>query len=235
VEILRAVASRERPVVVVIDDIQWAGSTPLGLLDQILSGDEPVEGLLMAVAYREGEMSADHPLSSLVARWQQQRGRPEQLRISNLDQRHLAAMVAEMLHASVESVADLAGSLLTVTHGNPYETVELLNGLRREGVLWPSRSGWQWDSERLERRLAQENVPELLESRVAGMPTEARQVLDAMACLGGEVRLETLGSATGLSAATVQQRLAQPSTTGCWWCRGAGPSATTTTGCGMLS
>ncbi len=40
VEILRVVASRERPVVFFVDDLQWAGRTPLGFVDLVLSGQE---------------------------------------------------------------------------------------------------------------------------------------------------------------------------------------------------
>jgi len=48
---LRAVASRKRPVVVFLDDLQWAGGTPLGFVDLVLS-DDPVDGLLLVGAYR---------------------------------------------------------------------------------------------------------------------------------------------------------------------------------------
>ena len=67
VEVLRAVASRERPVVVFVDDLQWAGRTPLGLFDLVLS-EEPVEGLLLVGAYREGDVDAAHPLAALLSR-----------------------------------------------------------------------------------------------------------------------------------------------------------------------
>src|SRR5215472_14350546 len=51
--VLRAVASRERPVVVFLDDLQWAGRVALGCVDLVLS-EEPAEGLLLVGAYREG-------------------------------------------------------------------------------------------------------------------------------------------------------------------------------------
>ena len=62
VAVLRAVASRKRPVVFFIDDLQWAGRTPLGLVDLVLS-DEPIDGLLLVVAYRDSEVDPAHPLA----------------------------------------------------------------------------------------------------------------------------------------------------------------------------
>ena len=61
-EVLRAVASPERPVVLFVDDLQWAGRTPLGFFDLVLS-EEPIEGLLLVGAYRDGDVDAAHPLA----------------------------------------------------------------------------------------------------------------------------------------------------------------------------
>ena len=44
-------------------------------------------------------------------------------------------MVAEMLHMDPAAAAGLAEVIEPHTSGNPYETVELLNALRRDGVL----------------------------------------------------------------------------------------------------
>jgi hypothetical protein len=62
VAVLRAVASRHRPVVFFVDDLQWAGSTPLGLVDLVLSEDL-VDGLLLVGAGRDGSVDAAHPLA----------------------------------------------------------------------------------------------------------------------------------------------------------------------------
>jgi len=207
VEILRAVASATRPVAFVVDDVQWAGETPLGLLDLLLTGQEEIEGLLVVVAYRDGDVDAQHPLAPLLARWDEQPSRVEHLRLTNLDPDDLTAMVAEMLHLPAEAVADLAAAVYGPTGGNPYETVELLNGLRREGVLRPTPSGWSWDRGMLERRLARQNVGELLEARVGSLPAPTREVTEAVACLGGEVPLDVLAVATGLDANELRQRL----------------------------
>jgi AAA ATPase domain/Protein kinase domain len=104
---VRAVASRKRPVVLFLDDLQWAGSTPLGFVDLVLSED-PVEGLLLAGAYRDGDVDAAHPLAAPLARWPDQ-ATVRHLRLGNLPEPGLAAMVAGMLRADLVTVAGLAG------------------------------------------------------------------------------------------------------------------------------
>ena len=90
---LRAVASRKRPVVVFLDDLQWAGRTPLGFVDLVLS-EERVDGLLLVGAYRDGDVDAAHPLAAPLSRWRDQVG-VRHLRLGNLPEPSMAAMVAD--------------------------------------------------------------------------------------------------------------------------------------------
>jgi signal transduction histidine kinase len=59
VDMLRAVASPKRPVMLFVDDLQWAGPTSIGIIDLVLR--EQVEGLLLVGAHRTG-MDPAHPL-----------------------------------------------------------------------------------------------------------------------------------------------------------------------------
>ena len=167
---LRAVASRKRPVVMFLDDLQWGGRTPLGFIDLVLT-QEPVDGLLLVGAYREADMDAAHPLAALLSRWRDQAG-VRQLRLDNLPVPSLATMVEEMLHADQAAAAGLVDVINGHTSGNPHETVELLNALRREGVLIPTTAGWQWDDATARARLGESEVAGLLAARVRGHATD---------------------------------------------------------------
>ena len=203
---LRAVASRKRPVVLFLDDLQWAGGTPLGFVDLVLS-EEPVDGLLLAGAYREGDVDAAHPLAAPLSRWRDQAG-VKHVRLDNLPASGLAAMVAGMLHVDLVTVAGLAGALEPHTRGNPYETVELLNALRRDGLLTATAAGWRWDAAAVRAHLGRSGVASLLAARAAALPEKSRRVAQAMACLGGRAELSLLQAATGESAGVVDQALA---------------------------
>jgi predicted ATPase/signal transduction histidine kinase len=204
--VLRAVASRKRPVVVFVDDLQWAGRTPLGFVDLVLS-EEPAEGLLLVGAYREGDVDAAHLLAASLSRWRDQPG-VRQLRLANLPAAGLTAMVAEMLHVDLAAAAALASVIEPHTSGNPYETVELLNALRRDGVLTAAPGGWRWDAAAVRAHLGQTEVAGLLATRAEAMPPASRQLAEAMACLGGRAELSLLQAATGAPADAVDQMLA---------------------------
>ena len=201
--VLRAVASPQRPVVVFVDDLQWAGRAPLGFVDRVLS-DEPIEGLLLVGAYRDGDVDEAHPLAPLLSRWRDQGG-VRRIPLNNLSGSSLVEMVTEMLHADP---AGLVAAMEPHTRGNPYETVELLDALRRDGLLTPGADGWQWDDGAVRARLQRPEVTELLGARVAGMAPRSRQMVETMACLGGRAELALLQAATGESADAVERMLA---------------------------
>jgi signal transduction histidine kinase len=203
---VRAVASRKRPVVLFLDDLQWAGGTPLGFVDLVLTED-PVEGLLLVGAYRESEVDAAHPLAAPLARWRSQ-VTVRHLQLSDLAAAEAVTMVAEMLRVDEAAAASLAEAIAPHTRGNPYEIVELLNALRRDGLLTATAAGWRWDPAVVAAHLGRSEVAQLLAARTAALPEKSRQVAEAMACLGGRAELSLLQAAAGESAGVVDQALA---------------------------
>jgi len=208
VDLLRAVASRKRPVVFFVDDLQWAGRTSLGFVDLLISGEEKIEGLLLVGAYREDEVDSAHPLTLMLARWWRQPGGLRHLQVDNLTPKGQAAMVADLLRLPAGRAAELARLIRPSTGANPYNTVELLHSLRRDGVLVAGDGGWRWDRPTLRRRLERVDVTGLLVARAATLPPASRQVVTVMACLAGRVELDLLEAATGLAADEVERRLA---------------------------
>ncbi|WP_432826404.1 AAA family ATPase [Dactylosporangium sp. CA-092794] len=204
VAVLRAVASPKRPLVMFIDDLQWAGRTPLHLVDLLLSG-EPIDGLLLVGAYREEEVGPAHPLAAPLSRWRDQPVR--HVRLGNLPVASLITMVAEMLHVDEAAAAGLGEAINPYTSGNPYETVELLNALRRDGLL-TAAAGWRWDTAEVRAHLGRSDVTALLGARVEALPAPARRVVEAMACLGAKAELSVLRTAVGARAGGVERRLA---------------------------
>jgi signal transduction histidine kinase len=206
VELLRAIATPERPVVVFVDDLQWAGRTPLGVFDLVLS-EEPIEGLLLVGAYREGDVDVAHPLAALLSGADDEAA-VQHLRLANLPVPSLVTMIAEMLRVDRDGATGLVGAIQRHTFGNPYEIVELLNALRRDGLLTATAAGWRWDDTAIRRHLDLTEAAGLPAASIDALPVASREMVEAMACLGGRTELSVLQTATGEPAGVVEERLA---------------------------
>ncbi|WP_218577505.1 diguanylate cyclase [Phytohabitans rumicis] len=205
VQMLRAIASRKRPVVLFLDDLQWAGRTALGFVDLVL-GDEPIDGLLLVGTYREDDVDAGHPLTAPLSRWRDQ-ATVRHLQLHNLPVRGMETMVAEMLHVDSGMAAGLVEVIEPYTSGNPYDTAELLTALRREGVLTATASGWRWDATTVRANLGRSEIGGLLAARLAIMPARSRAMVETMACLGARADIAVLQIATCEPANAVEDAL----------------------------
>ncbi|HET9517120.1 MAG TPA: AAA family ATPase, partial [Actinoplanes sp.] len=204
VQVLRAVASPKRPIVMFVDDLQWAGRPSLGLFDMLLSA-APVDGLLLVGAHRTVE--SPHPLAAMLARWPGQDD-VRRLRLADLAPRDVETMLAEMLHLDANRAAALARLITPLAGGNPVETVELLNALRQNALLTATADGWRWDEEAVRTHLAVADPDRLLTARFEALPGPTRQLMRAMACLGGRAEPGLLATATATPPELVEQLLA---------------------------
>jgi diguanylate cyclase (GGDEF)-like protein len=206
VDLLRALATPTRPIVIVLDDLQWAASTPIGLVDAVLA-DPDLPGLLLVGAYRDSEVDATHPLSGMLSRWARLATAPPLLRLENLPPTDLSALLAEVLRLPAGQAGDLAEAVGARTGGNPYDTIELVNALRLEGSLVAGEDGWAWDAATIRRHIGQGDVVELLGARIDRLPPPTQALLEAMACLGGELELDLLAVAADLPPETLDGQL----------------------------
>ena len=113
-----------------------------------------------------------------------------------------------MLRLAPGRAADLADAIGVRTGGNPYDTVELVNALRREGALTADDTGWRWDAATIRRFVGQGDVLDLLAARIDGLPAEAASMLEVLACLGGDVGIDLLVVAADLDPTTAAEALA---------------------------
>jgi len=205
-ELLRTIASPARPIVMVLDDLQWANESSIRFIESILT-DENMRGLLFVGAYRGAEVDATHPLSAMLPRWESLGAAPLQLRLQDLAPTDLARLIGEMLRLAAPEAAKLSAVIGARTGGNPYDTVELLNALRHDGALVIDEKGWKWNEATIRRFIGEGEVVDLLAARIAKLPRKTQELLQTLACLGSSIELALLEAASGLSPAVLRGRL----------------------------
>jgi len=204
--VLRAIVSLERPIVMVIDNLQWAGAYPIEFLGAVLT-DEELPGLLLVGAYRDGEVD-DSPLPAMEARWVRIGAVPRRLHLDNLSPAQLGTLLADMLRLAPERAGELADAINVHTGGNPYDTVELVNALRREGILSLGDTGWRWEATAVRSYIGSGDAVQLLTQRIEELPAGTARLLEVLACLGGEVEVALVAVAAGLDVDVAAESLA---------------------------
>jgi predicted ATPase/signal transduction histidine kinase len=205
---LGVVAAPERPVVVFLDDLQWADFASLELL-HALSTHPDTPPLLLLGAYRDNEVSASHPLALTLTRVRQDGGRLVELHLGALAPPWTEELVADALPGAADDVVrPLAALAQEKTAGNPFFLLQFLQTLYQEGlVARAAPGGWHWQEEAVRARGYSDNVVDFMAGRLRQQPASAQRLLRLAACVGQAFALETLALLSRLEEPEVERGL----------------------------
>ena len=201
-------AQKEHPLVIFIDDLQWADSASLKLLELLMT-DSDRQYLLTIGAYRDNEVSPTHPLIQTIERIQQQDTKVNTLVLAPLGLDWVNQLIADTLKSSTEESQTLAEQVFDKTSGNPFFLTQLLQSLYEENLLSfaPSRGCWQWDIEQIQAVGVTDNVVDLMVSKIEKLDENAQNVLKLAACIGNLFNLEVLAVVNAKSLSVTAKEL----------------------------
>jgi PAS domain S-box-containing protein len=199
---VRVFCSKEHPLVIFLDDLQWSDSATLKLIELLLL-DEQTQYLFLIGAYRDNEVAPTHPLVLTLLELQKQGAVLQEIILKPLALESLNQLIAETLDCNTDTVRSLAQLVLRKTEGNPFFVGEFLRMLYSENLLTfdppqsplgkgGSKGGWQWDIAQIQARNITDNVVDLLLLQLKKLPEQTRQILRLAACVGSKFDLETL-------------------------------------------
>ena len=187
---LRNVATAENPIVLFLDDLQWADESSIELINAIVH-DNSSRNLLLLCAIRDSELAEeslpfDLPVEGGI--------NFTRIKLSNLQLGCINTMVADLLGMSKEDTEPLSKTIMQKTHGNPYFALQFLEMLHTDRHIIRAPSGsWQWNVRRiLAETNISDNVVELVSSKIQRLETERQYVLQLAACMGFEFNAEIL-------------------------------------------
>jgi predicted ATPase/signal transduction histidine kinase/tRNA A-37 threonylcarbamoyl transferase component Bud32 len=189
---IRVFATKMRPVVFFLDDLQWADTASLNLLQNIIS-TENIEYFLCIGAFRDNEVDNGHSLTLAINNIEKFK-RVTTLHLQPLNESQVNRIVADTLNTSTAKTAPLAKVVYGKTKGNPFFINELLKNIYEKKVLYFNFSnyGWEWDQEILENLDISENVIHLVLQKLSKGSPESVELLRTAACMGNYFSLKTL-------------------------------------------
>ncbi len=180
-EFLRLAASA-RPLVVVIDDIQWADEPSWALLEHVLTRMGR-DRILFCLTLREEDAT-----TAILARRARLSRDPRfsEMRLARMSAAAQREWLQLMLHCPAE--ASLADYLFRHSEGNPFFCLQVLRALLDEHRLHWTGAQWSWSAPDDAR--VPIAVNDLLARRVNRLSPPARRILAACAVIGRDIDVE---------------------------------------------
>lgn len=202
---IRVFCQPQHPVIIFLDDLQWADSASLKLMELMMT-DEDSQYLFLIGAYRDNEINEAHPLMRMLEALRRENTVINQITLMSLELEHINQLMADILHKKSDTVKPLAELVLQKTEGNPFFVNQFLKTLYAEKLLqfisplemdngyFPisKQSGWQWDIKQIEKLNMTDNVVELMINKLKKLPEETQQALRLAACIGNRFDINTL-------------------------------------------
>ncbi|MEO1402798.1 MAG: serine/threonine-protein kinase PknK, partial [Cyanobacteria bacterium J06635_1] len=213
---VRVFGDPEHPLVIFLDDLQWADAASLELIQLILSDQEvqansgiSARSQLLIGAYRDNEVSLTHPLTMTLKSLREDGIRQTHIALTPLSVTHIQALLADTFRCEAQAVGALAELVSAKTGGNPFFVNEFLKTLAAEDLICFDfdQGQWRWDIQQIQACDITDNVVTLMMGKLEKLPRLTQDVLCLAACMGARFDLRTLAVIELRSEAAIAQAL----------------------------
>src|SRR6202007_2027211 len=203
-----SVFTREHPLAVFFDDLQWLDAATLDLMEDLLTRPD-VQHLMLIGAYRDNEVNSAHPLMRKLEAIRQGGAVVHEIILAPLSREDLGRLIADALHCEPERVIPLAQLVQEKTAGNPFFVIQFIHALVEEALLtFEHGSGrWSWDLSRIHDKGYTDNVVELMGGKLNRLPVQTQRAVQELACLGNGADIATVVAVHGASEEQVHSDL----------------------------
>lgn len=193
IRFLKTTADREHPLVIFVDDLQWADASSLHLFKLIAENRDP-ENLLLIGAYRVNEVSESHPLIKKLGEMREENVLFEEMELRDLGYEDVHKLLSGALLTGQENLSFLSDIIYSKTQGNAFYVWQFLKSVYEERFLWFDfeKLQWQWNTELIIQMNVSGNVVDLMTSYIQRLPDETLGLLQAAATLGNRFEKKIL-------------------------------------------
>lgn len=203
-------AQPEHPLVMFLDDLQWADPATLSLLQPLLTSQD-IRCLFIIGAYRDNEVYTGHPLLRTLTALEADWGTLQRVTLGPLGLADVIALLCDTLHGEPGEVEPLARLVMEKTAGNPFFVGQFLKALRQEGYLTfdYDRSRWSYHLDQVSGADITDNVVDLMTRKLQRLAPSTQRLVTLAACMGNPFDRETLAIVSERSSAATADGLSE--------------------------
>ncbi|MFB2834885.1 AAA family ATPase [Floridanema evergladense] len=198
--------SKKHPLVMFLDDLQWADSASLNLLKLLM---QDAGYLLILGAYRDNEVFPLHPFILTVDEIVKTGATVNTITLPPLKESDMNCLIADTLNCELSLAQDLTKLIYQKTQGNPFFATQFLKALHDEKLItfnWEIQH-WQCDISQVKALAITDDVVEFMAWQLQKLPRETQDILKLAACMGAQFDLHTLAIVSQQSETETAARL----------------------------
>lgn len=196
-DFIKIIATQEHPLIIFIDDLQWADSASLDFI-KMMTKNNTNKYLLAIGSYRDNDINLLKPIISWMdALAKSSKSKINKISLNVLKKNDVQLLVEDTLvgfNQDLNDIQELSGCIFEKTDGNPLFTKQFFTSLYDLGYLKFDYNLMKWcfDIEIIKKLNKTENVIDLLNSKIKTLNSATIQWLKYGACIGNKFDLETL-------------------------------------------
>lgn len=135
IEFLKALMSREKPIVIFFDDCQWATEGALELL-KILSNTIDTRYFMIILAYNQDEAFENKKFVNFIDEtFSNSKANINKISLEKLEKPHVEQIILDTFAGRIENYEVLLKLIYEVTKGNPFLIKEYLNSIYKNEIV----------------------------------------------------------------------------------------------------
>ncbi|KAI9131352.1 ATP-binding sensor histidine kinase [Acaryochloris sp. CCMEE 5410] len=191
---IRVFSQAEHPLVIFLDDLQWADFASLKFIERVLLNPNN-HHLLLIGAYRDNEVNAIHPLAQLISSTNNKTTKATNIYLKPLQLNAVHQLVLETLHSDPDDSILLSELVYNKSGGNPFYLNQLLLALYHEKCIYFNyqEEKWVWNIQKIQSvKISDFSIIDLIIKSIEELPAETQRILRFAACIGNNFNLKTL-------------------------------------------
>ncbi|MDH4128272.1 MAG: AAA family ATPase, partial [Spirochaetota bacterium] len=193
---ITAFASEENPLILFLDDLQWADRDSLNLITTLLINPN-AKYFYLIVAYRHNEIYNTHPLThTLNTIEQSHKSNPifnlNHIHLEPLENSNVSQLLSDTLHRDENVLNSLSMLISKKTLNNPLFIIQFLKALYDEKLLIFNQNQWEWKFEDILQRNLSDNIIDIIDNQIQKLSKDHKLILQIASCIGQQFDIKTL-------------------------------------------
>jgi len=184
-KLISAIPCRSQPLVLVLDDLQWADEMTLGVIRMLMT-DPDIRYFLFLGCYRENEVNDSHMLSTSLNDIREQGINIMTIKVGAIEKESTNALISDVMCLPPNLCRPLSNVVHRKTGGIIMFVLRLLASLNDEELIWYSIKSrrWMFDLQKIELKEMSEDVVKHMTEHMGRLPGKMQLGLKLCACLG---------------------------------------------------